>query len=40
MRDATTSRVVLADGALNTLRLLFLARERHRTLPGISPTLG
>jgi cholesterol oxidase len=39
-RHAEASRVVLAAGALNTLRLLFLARDRHRTLPQISPALG
>lgn len=39
-RHADAARVVLAAGALNTLRLLFLARDRHRTLPEISPALG
>ncbi len=39
-RAASAPRVVLAAGALNTLRLLFLARDRHRTLPQISPALG
>jgi cholesterol oxidase len=39
-REAVAPRVVLAAGALNTLRLLFLARDRHRTLPDISPALG
>lgn len=39
-RTADAPRVVLAAGALNTLRLLFLARDRHRTLPQISPALG
>jgi cholesterol oxidase len=39
-RCAVAPRVVLAAGTLNTLRLLFLARDRHRTLPGISPALG
>jgi cholesterol oxidase len=38
--QAVAPRVVLAAGALNTLRLLFLARDRHRTLPEISPALG
>lgn len=37
---AEAPRVVLAAGALNTLRLLFRARDRHRTLPGISRKLG
>ena len=40
VRHADARRVVLAAGALNTLRLLFHARDRHRTLPGISPALG
>jgi cholesterol oxidase len=39
-RQALAPRVVLAAGALNSLRLLFLARDRHRTLPNISPMLG
>ena len=39
-RSASAPRVVLAAGALNTLRLLFLARDRHRTLPNISGALG
>ena len=39
-RHAEAPRVVLAAGALNTLRLLFRARDRHRTLPRISPALG
>ena len=39
-RDATAPLVILAAGALNTLRLLFLARDQHKTLPRISPTLG
>jgi cholesterol oxidase len=39
-RHAVAPRVVLAAGALNTVRLLFLARDRHRTLPAISPALG
>ncbi|MCB0220873.1 MAG: GMC family oxidoreductase [Chrysiogenetes bacterium] len=33
-------RLVLAAGGLNTQRLLFAARERHRTLPGLPATLG
>src|SRR5262249_3529739 len=33
-------RVVLAAGSLNTMRLLFQARDRHRTLPRVSPALG
>jgi cholesterol oxidase len=32
--------LVLAAGALGTLRLLFAARDRDRTLPGISAKLG
>lgn len=39
-RYADAPRVVLAAGALNTLRLLFLARDRHKTLPQVSPALG
>jgi cholesterol oxidase len=39
-RVADARRVVLAAGALNTLRLLFLARDRQRTLPQISRALG
>jgi cholesterol oxidase len=39
-RQAGAPRVVLAAGALNTLRLLFLARDRQRTLPEVSPALG
>lgn len=33
-------RVVLAAGSLSTMRLLFQARDRHRTLPAVSPALG
>jgi cholesterol oxidase len=33
-------RVVLAAGSMNTIRLLFQARDRHRTLPAVSPALG
>jgi cholesterol oxidase len=33
-------RLVLAAGSLNTMRLLFQARERHRTLPAVSQALG
>ena len=33
-------RIVLAAGSMNTMRLLFQARERHRTLPRVSPALG
>ena len=39
-RYAIAPRVVLAAGALNTLRLLFLARDGYRTLPDISRALG
>ena len=39
-RTVSAPRVVLAAGALNTVRLLFLARDRHRTLPEISSALG
>jgi cholesterol oxidase len=34
------ARVVLAAGSLNTQRLLFRARDRHKTLPQISDQLG
>lgn len=33
-------RVILAAGALNTVRLLLTCREVHRTLPAIGPALG
>jgi cholesterol oxidase len=33
-------RLILAAGCLNTLRLLFAARDRDRTLPGLSKMLG
>lgn len=33
-------RLVLAAGCLNTLRLLFAARDHYRTLPMLPPTLG
>lgn len=33
-------KLVLAAGTLNTLRLLFAARDRHRTLPRLPTTLG
>jgi cholesterol oxidase len=39
-RAVDAPRLILAAGALNTLRLLFLARDRHRTMPQISPALG
>ncbi|SFF38501.1 FAD-dependent oxidoreductase [Blastococcus tunisiensis] len=37
---ATAPRVVLAAGCLNTLRLLFAARDVDRTLPRLSRSLG
>lgn len=37
---ATAPRVVLAAGALGTLRLLFAARDRERTLPDLPAALG
>ena len=40
MHQVGAPRVVLAAGSLNTMRLLFQARDRHRTLPGVSPALG
>lgn len=33
-------RLILAAGGLNTQRLLYAARDTHRTLPRISPMLG
>ncbi|MDQ3933677.1 MAG: GMC oxidoreductase [Actinomycetota bacterium] len=39
-RAVDAPRLILAAGALNTLRLLFLARDRHRTMPEISRALG
>jgi len=40
MQQVTAPRVVLAAGSMNTMRLLFQARDRHRTLPEVSPALG
>jgi cholesterol oxidase len=37
---ARADKLVLAAGTLNTLRLLFAARDRHRTLPRLPTTLG
>lgn len=37
---AVAPRLVLAAGCLNTLRLLFRARDRDRTLPNVSRALG
>ncbi|MFV8750899.1 GMC oxidoreductase [Nannocystaceae bacterium ST9] len=37
---ARARKLVLACGTLNTLRLLFAARDRHRSLPRISTALG
>jgi cholesterol oxidase len=37
---ATAPRVVLAAGTLGTLRLLFAARDRQRTLPDLPAALG
>lgn len=33
-------RLVMAAGSLNTIRLLFQARDRHGTLPYLPPALG
>lgn len=33
-------RVILAAGALGTQEILFASRDRYRTLPHVSPTLG
>jgi cholesterol oxidase len=40
LRQEDAARVVLAAGSLNTMRLLFQARDRHRTLPELPPALG
>ena len=40
VRSESAPRVVLAAGALNTVRLLFIARDKQRTLPAISARLG
>jgi cholesterol oxidase len=40
LRQEDAPRVVLAAGSMNTLRLLFQARDRHRTLPGLPASLG
>ncbi|MFF2083410.1 GMC oxidoreductase [Nocardia sp. NPDC058176] len=39
-RIESAPRLVLAAGTLGTLRLLFAARDRHRTLTGLGPGLG
>ena len=39
-KQAAGRRLILAAGTLNTLRLLFAARDRHRTLPRLPRTLG
>ncbi|GAA1463404.1 GMC oxidoreductase [Williamsia maris] len=36
----TAARVVVAAGTLGTLRILLTARDRHHTLPDLSPALG
>ncbi|MCW5889590.1 MAG: GMC family oxidoreductase [bacterium] len=38
--NVTAPRLVLAAGSLNTIRLLFRARDHHRTLPGVPAALG
>lgn len=35
-----TPRLVLSAGTIGTLRLLYAARDKHRTLPDLPPTLG
>lgn len=35
-----TPRLILAAGAIGTLRLLFAARDRHRSLRNLPPALG
>jgi cholesterol oxidase len=37
---ASAPRVVVSAGTLGTLRLLFAARDRHRTLGGLPDSLG
>jgi cholesterol oxidase len=39
-RSEEAPRLVIAAGCLNTLRLLFLARDRYKTLPNLSNRLG
>jgi cholesterol oxidase len=39
-RTEQAPRLVLAAGCLNTLRLLFAARDRHRSLPNLPASLG
>ena len=36
LHQVAAPRVVLAAGSMNTMRLLFQARDRHRTLPQVS----
>lgn len=38
--NVSAPRLVLAAGSMNTIRLLFRARDHHRTLPGLPPALG
>jgi cholesterol oxidase len=38
--QASASRLVLAAGSMNTMRLLFRARDRHGTVPYLPPALG
>jgi cholesterol oxidase len=40
LHQVDAPRLVLAAGSMNTMRLLFQARDRHRTLPAVSPALG
>ncbi|NDK32778.1 GMC oxidoreductase [Nesterenkonia haasae] len=40
VRRFTASQVVLAAGAVATNELLLRSRDRHATLPGLSPQLG
>jgi cholesterol oxidase len=40
IRQETAPRLVLAAGGLNTQRLLFDARDGHRSLPNLPGTLG
>ncbi len=40
MQQVDAPRLVLAAGSMNTMRLLFQARDRHRTLPRLPTALG
>jgi cholesterol oxidase len=40
LETVTASRLILSSGVVGTLHLLSKNRERYRTLPRVSPTLG